>query len=548
MSDPVGTEAGAAGPGEAIRVPEARAASMRLRTLPWFWIVPALSILIGIGMIAKSMYDEGPAIHIELTNAEGIEAGKTRMRYKNVEVGSVTGVRLADDDHSVIVTVRVTRSAAHLLVSDARFWVARPRFYGGQLQALGTLISGPFIAMDKGHATTKSRDFVALDAPPPILSDDPGREFILNASALGSLDIGAPVYYRRLAVGQVSAFALNPDGSGVTVRVFVRKPYDAYVTQNTRFWNASGVDVALDSSGVHMNTESLLSILAGGVAFAVPDTEPPGAAAASDTAFTLFHDQARALRKADAPAGHYIAYFTDTVHGLAVGTPVDLRGITVGEVRAVSVEFDPDHARIRFKVNMDLYPERLGAAPAGGAAGGSVIDHAIAHGLYAQIRSASLITGQRLVALDFSQDRGTRTAHPTHGEIPTLAGDGDDLQQSLASIAKKLDHVPVQAIVADLRDTMHTLQRTLDDTDKALQQFNGTLAPQLAAALAQAREGLAAATRLLASDSPLQEDAREALRQLGRTAASLRELSDTLERHPESLLRGRPADTPEKGQ
>jgi paraquat-inducible protein B len=537
-------------------IPSARVAPRRLRTLPWFWIIPIIAILVGAGLALNALYDQGPTIHIQFANAEGLEAGKTKVRYKSVEIGMVKSIHLSADARNVDVGAQITRDAAKLLVKDARFWVVRTRFAAGQLSGIGTLVSGSFIGMDVGRSNQAERNFIGLEAPPTIMTDEPGREFVLSGGELGSLDVGAPVYYRRFVVGQVTSLKLNDDGAGVTLHVFVREPYVRFVAANARFWQASGVDLTVDANGAHLQTPSLISMLFGGVAFQVPVELSPSGQAAPDQIFTLYPNQQQAMRHVSTAPVSLTAYFDESVRGLAVGATVDFRGVTVGEVHSLEVEFDPDHGRARFKAVLNLDADRFApnanananpnpkgdANAAGEASGRSLLERALKHGLRAQLRSGNLLTGARYVALDFFP---AATGGPApRGEIGTVPGDLEDLQRAITSIAEKLDHVPFQQIAADLHSTLNSLQRTLDETDTAVHTFNGTIAPELSATLAAARDALNHANQLLSSGSPIQEDVREALHEMSRAATSLRQLADQLQRHPESLLRGNPAAAP----
>src|SRR5262249_3965266 len=200
------------------------------------------------------------------------------------------------------------------------------------VSGLGTLISGAYVGMEIGRSKETKRDFTALTAPPVVAGDVPGRFFVLKTPNLGSLDYGTPIYFRRLQVGEVTAYELDKDGEELTVKVFVRAPYDQYVTPNTRFWQASGIDVSLTASGISVQTQSLLSILVGGIAFETPATEPILPAAAADTEFTLFSDRTEAFKL---PARHpqtYLLVFKQSVRGLVAGAPVEFRGIPIGEV------------------------------------------------------------------------------------------------------------------------------------------------------------------------------------------------------------------------
>ena len=233
--------------------------------------MPIIAVLIGGWLAVKAVIDKGPTITISFATGEGLEAGKTKIKFKNVDIGTVKGVSLSPDHGHVIARAELAKDAARLLVDDTRFWVVRPRISGGTVSGIGTLLSGSFIGMDLGAASTPRRDFVGLEMPPVIPSGVPGREFVLKGDDMGSLDVGSPIFFRRLQVGQVTSYNLDDNGKGVTMRVFINSPYDKYVKDDTRFWQASGVDVSLDTNGVKVNTQSLVAILIGGLAFQTPE-------------------------------------------------------------------------------------------------------------------------------------------------------------------------------------------------------------------------------------------------------------------------------------
>ena len=523
---------------------------------------------------------------IRFLSAEGLDPGKTRIRYKNVDIGIVKAVNLSADRKAVVVTAAMAKSAESLLLEDTRFWVVRPRFVGGEVTGLSTLLSGAYIGVDVGKAEDYRRDFIGLDNPPTFTADEPGREFVLRSTDLGSIDLGSPVYFRRTDVGKVTAIGLDADGKGVSLKVFVRAPNERYVTENTRFWHASGVDLSLDGSGVKLQTQSLVSVLLGGVAFGVPESALPTPPAKPDAAFRLFTEQALAMKRGEAEMTTLRAYFKGSMRGLSPGAPVDFRGVVVGEVKSVEVSFDPLGKEFRFPVELALYRDlissKLGAGgPAGDADADAVLRRSITHGLHAQLRTGNLLTGQRFVALDFvkaapgakprKSTLATSAAPGAVLEIPTTAGGLEDLQATLTHIAKKIDSLPIDQIAADLqsslkslsgvlakvdkvpldevaeelRTSLKTLDSSLRTADKLLRQVDQELAPGLGAAVTETRQTLKSANQLLAADAPTQQDLRITLRELTRTAQSLRELADVLQRRPEALLRGKPAETPE---
>ncbi|HEY0799554.1 MAG TPA: MlaD family protein [Steroidobacteraceae bacterium] len=524
--------------------------------LPLVWILPAVVVLVGGFVVIREKLAQGTSIEIRFLNAEGLEANKTIVRYKDVEIGEVTDIHVGEDRKNVIVTAGIHRNAASYLVDDTRFWVVRPRVSGAGISGLATLVSGAYISVDVGHSTAKRDDFVGLEIPPIVTADLPGREFILRAADLGSLDIGSSVFYRHIAAGQVVGYSLDPGGTGVSMKVFINAPFDSYVTAATRFWQASGIDMSLSSDGVKLRTESLTSILEGGVAFGAL----PGALTARvpvDAAFTLYEDQGRAMRPFESEIRPFVMYFGGGLRGLSAGAPVDLNGITVGEVKSVDVEYDQRSGTLAFPVVVEIYPQRLRgrmqpdrAAPAPAPARDSdeagsrvLIDSLVSHGLRAELKTGNLLTGQKFVSLDMHRDAPKdRVGWMEQPAIfPTIPSGLEDIQDSVGVIAKKLSKVPFDQLSARLMRAMASLDQTLNSADRLLHNVDTNLAPQVQATLNEAQGALKNAKDLLGQDAPLENDLGSTLLQVSRAAKSISALVDYLERHPESLLRGKPS-------
>jgi paraquat-inducible protein B len=527
----------------------------RTKRIPFVWILPALVVVVAGFVVVQQKLAQGPSIDIAFLSADGLEANKTKIRYKDVDIGDVTDVHVSKDRKKVVVTAQIHRDAADYLVDDTRFWVVRPRFAGGSISGLGTLVSGAFISVDVGGSAVERRHFDGLEVPPIVTADLPGREFVLHADDIGSLSIGSTVYYRHIAAGQVVAYSLDPGGASVTIKIFIYKPYDGFVMPSTRFWQASGIDMSIDSEGVKLRTESLTSIVEGGVAFEALPSAASSQTVPADTAYTLFTDRDRAMRQPDTEVKTFIMYFGGSLRGLSVGAPVDLRGITIGEVKALSVEYERDGGRLRFPVEVDIFPQRIRGRTRRGepilsagdnpeAASRALVDSLVAHGMRAELRTGSLLTGQKYIALDFHEevrpDHVGWDAHPA--VFPTTAGALDEIQDSVGSIAKKLDKVPFDQISARLVSTMANLDETMQTANHMLRQIDGTIAPQINATLKEAEGAMKNAKEVLGEDAPLQSDLSSTLLELSRAAKSVSALVDYLERHPESLLRGKPGD------
>jgi paraquat-inducible protein B len=434
--------------------------------------------------------------------------------------------------------------------------VVRPRVSAAGITGLGTLVSGAYISVDSGKSTNRSRRYVGLEVPPIVTDDLAGRQFVLHSDDLGSLSIGSSVFYRHIVAGEVVGYSMDPGGTGVTLKVFINAPFDGYVTAGTRFWQASGIDMSFNSNGVKVRTESLTSILQGGVAFqALPGS--PSSAVPANTSFTLYPDEDRAMRPTETEVRGFVMFFKGSLRGLSTGAPVELHGIAVGEVKSVDVEYDQDAGTLRFPVAVDLYPQRIRGGKARSAqatgvndaperASRALVDSLVAHGLRAELKTGNLLTGQKYVDMDMHPDAAAEKVwwEQQPAIFPTVSNGIEDIQDSVASIARKFNKIPFDQISYRLLSTMAGLEQTLKSTDQLVRHVDGDIAPQVEATLAEARAAMKNAKDLLAQDAPLQSDLGATLLQLSRAAKSVTALVDYLQRHPESLLRGKPGDSP----
>jgi paraquat-inducible protein B len=543
-------------------LPQATVVPPKRGRISVIWIIPILAALVAIGIAVQRILSEGPTITIVFTAAEGVEAGKTLVKYKDVEIGRVTAVKLTFNADKVEVTVKIAKHAARLMVEDAKFWVVRPTISLSGISGLNTLLSGNYIGFEPGKSENRETIFIGLDVA-PVITGQPGRQFVLNANDLGSLEIGSPIYYRRLPVGQVIAYELVPEGNGVQLKVFINAPYDRFVFPGTRFWNASGVDVSVSADGVNVRTESLVALLVGGLAFDTPSFEPKTEPAAADAVFTLYGDRATAMKAPDVGARRYVLNFDESLRGLAVGAPVTFLGLPAGEVSSVGLAFDAATANIRPRVVISFYPERL-IASANVKGQGRNFAAALQdeqkrralvrrlveeRGLRGQLRSGSLLTGQLYVAFDYYPKAPKVKIDLTQEEpeLPVVPGTLAALETKLTSILDKVEKLPLEAIASDLKKDLEDLDDTLKNASKLINNADVQLVPQIKTAIEDLHGALAAVERamnsadttLLGANAPAQQELRSALQDFARAARSLRVLADQLERQPSSVIRGK---------
>jgi paraquat-inducible protein B len=373
------------------------------------------------------------------------------------------------------------------------------------------------------------REFIALETPPVVSEGVPGRFFVLKTSSLGSLDIGTPLFFRHLQVGQIASYNLDKSGRNFTIRVFVKAPYDQYVNPNTRFWQASGIDLQLSASGLTVRTESLLSILIGGVAFETPMDSEVLSPADAEAVFTLYSTRTEAYEPPPQHPQTYRVIFKESVRGLLPGAPVDFRGIKIGQVTDVRAQIDFKTLQFSVPVTIELDPQRLGIQVIGQpspaeleAARRKLIDSLIAHGVRAQLRTGNLLTGAAFVAFDFFPGAGPVSVDWSQKpvQLPTIPGDLQTTERKVEDIVDKVDQMPFTEIGDELKN--------------ALGQLNLTLV--------SARGTLNSADSMISPDSAQSQELSSTLMEISRMARSLRVLADYLEQHPEALIRGKPGE------
>ena len=531
------------------------------------WLIPILTAVIGVWLIIHTLTDKGPLVTITFRTADGIEVNKTRVKYKSLDIGLGEGVRFSKDFSRVEVRARLGKEAGHFLRRDTRFWVVRPTLSARGISGLGTLLSGSYIEIEPGQGAPQAL-FVGLESPPVVNADEAGKQITLMAKKLGSLDRGSLIHYQGIVAGEVLGYEMANDYRSVLIHAFVKPPFDRMVRSNTRFWSASGLDLSVGPDGMRVKTESLQALLFGGIAFDTPDSQDAGPDDITGLVFTLHDDQKAIQEQAYAAKVRFVLFFDDSVRGLTIGAPVEFKGIKVGSVIDVRLEYDERTAGFRIPVVVELEPERifdrgerLKKAPR------EAFQAMVKRGLRARLQTGNLLTGQLFVDLDMQPKTPIRLvgAGRTEPELPTVQGNFEQITTQMKGIVDKLDKVDIVAIGAELQSTLKGtaavanspgLEKAIADLGASLTSLRSIMkkvddkaepiAANLEQALAAARDALeksktamTAVEGVLSPESPMHDSAVRVMQELSATARSIRSLVDVLERSPQSLLFGR---------
>jgi paraquat-inducible protein B len=539
------------------------------RRLPLIWAIPVVTVIIGAWLAWSTISQRGPLITITFETAEGLQANQSHVRHKDVDMGVVQKVSLTHDLKRVEVTVRMNREAEPLLTDKAEFWVVRPRFFAGAISGLQTLFSGSYIdLLPSAEGGEPKREFVGLENPPVLQSDVPGRTFLLQAKRIGSLNLGSPILFRDLEVGEVLGWDVGEMAREITIHVFVREPFDKYVRDNSRFWNASGAKVQLGANGIQLQVESLRAVVLGGIAFETPDDSRITQESKADHPFPLYDDQDAADSSTYKRSVPFVANFTSSVSGLAAGSPVTLRGLKIGEVSSVSLVYDRVLDNVLVPVHFTLEPDRIAMLdlPTNGDLDVKM-QELVQRGLRVKLASGNFLTGQKQLAMDVYKDAGAGELRKQGDAfvIPVMGGDADDVATAATNLVNRLNAIPFESIGKNLDETLAgvnalandkelsesvaALHSTLASAQTLVNNLNHGLTPtmQRLPAIANGLESTVQRTdKLVASlqtgyggDSRFNRDVSQMMLQLSDAARSIRVLADLLSRHPEALIRGR---------
>ncbi|MCK8783091.1 MlaD family protein [Roseomonas sp. NAR14] len=538
------------------------------RRFSMIWLIPIAAVLVAGYLGYRTLSARGPLITVTFRNAEGLTAGQTPVRYKAVQVGTVETIALTDDLQRVRVRMRMAREVVDRLTAPARFWVVRPRLSASSVSGLETIVSGSYIEFDPGAPEAEARrEFTGLEDPPGVRADQPGRLIRLQAHRIGSLDRGSPVFFRDIAVGEILSYDRPGLDGNITLHAFVRDPYAQYLRAGSRFWNVSGVSLDIGAQGIRLELESLRALLAGGVAFDTPPEARGTPEAKDDAEFPLYPDIAAAAAATSRDRLSFLVYFDGSVRGLAAGSPVEMRGIRIGSVTDVHLEYDRETHAFRTPVHLAVEPGNI-SYPAGREQY-EVLEltrRMVARGLRAQLATGNILIGQKIVTLDFQENPPPAEVRMEGDEIvlPAMPG-GDDIMATVSAIAGRLQRFPIDEIGRNLngalasvnglvggpevRNAVGALSAALAQVQQLVREADRGLAPllrrlpgiagNLDQAVARANSAIGSVERGYGGDSDVQRQLQRTLGQVSDAARAVRILADFLDRHPEALIRGR---------
>lgn len=513
-------------------------AKLRRQSFHIVWLVPIIAALIAGYLGYRTFMEQGPLLTLSFSNADGLQAGQTQVKYKAVALGTVESIDLAKDNSHVIVKVRMNNVGERFLNSNARYWVERPRLDFSDISGFETIVSGPYISVDPGKTRGQYQDrFTGLEQPPGVRSDEPGKTYTLTAYNLGAISSGSPIFYRDVVVGEVLSYDIG-DGLGpIKISIFIRSPFDNLVRPDSRFWDSSGVALGIKGGVLQLQLQSFQALFAGGITFNLPNTAQNEQPSADGAKFQLYDSKQEAEASAYRDQIKVVTYATTDVSGLTAGAPVNVLGIQVGDVTGVDLVVDPNSGEAKVRISMELQPDRIMALKETAEFKNpqSLFQLFVDKGMRVEIGTANYVTGQKDISL-VNELNAPPAKVSQEGDaivLPFKAGGLDKILANATDITNKVDQIPFQQIGDNFSKLLATANGTLGGPQT--QQ----LIKQLTTTLQTANTTLGDLEQGFGQDSDFQRSLQQILNQTNSTLQSLQSLTTYLNQHPQSVIFGR---------
>jgi paraquat-inducible protein B len=517
----------------------------RGRSFSGIWIIPLIALLLGVYMVVHTWLTEGPTITVAFNNASGLTQGKTKIKYRNVDMGIVEEVRLNDNFDGVIATIKLDRQTLPLLREDTRFWVVTARVGMGNISGLDTLLSGAYIQLAPGEGVEGKRKFVALEQPPLTPTGAPGLRLKLISESASSVSAGDAVLYNSYKVGRVESMTFDPSDRKAHYTLFIDAPYHELVDSQTRFWNVSGISLSAGADGFKLETGSMDTVLLGGVAFGLPPGLTKGEPVEHNTEFELYSSYEDILKNPFRYGTHYVVSFSQNIKGLLPGAPVEYRGITLGRVKRImlkeSIEYNIEQGiegqGADVPILIYVEPGRLELPDSKPSIESlhNAIRFGVANGMRASLETGSLLTGAKYVNIDYFEGVeeaavGSFLEYPTIPAIETGLG---QIEQKLTAVLDKINALPLNDTVSSANAAIATLNETLDSLHTIMaSQSTQQLPEQLNTTLQQLQVTLDG----LSPNSEAYQSINSSLLRLNRTMGNLESLTRTLSGQPNAAV------------
>jgi paraquat-inducible protein B len=520
-----------------------------VKTVSTIWFIPAIAIFIGCWMIYYQWSNEGTEVTIHFLTAEGMEAEKTKIKSRNVDIGEVSSIELNQNGNGVIVTAKIKKSAEQFLLADSKFWVVSPQISHTGVSGLSTLISGVYIEISPGISDEERYVFDALNSPPLTPSGTPGLHITLNSNDQFAYKKGDPIIYKGLTVGQFEDIYFNFEERVVYYNAFIKAPYHQLITSNTKFWDVSGLQLDLNADGISIKTGNFETMLTNGATFGIPKGMSIGEKIGERSYFDIYESYEAADDERYRRSIEFVVLVSDSIRGLSVGAPVEYRGIQIGKVQSVNMALTRSEnkftkADFKIPVLISLQPGRIGLPDndEGKALMTKQNIYWIEHGLKAVLRTGNILTGSLYVDLQHNKDQPISeiAKYDDFLIIPTSSDDFSQITAKAEQFMDNLNNIPLNSMSENANKLMLEMTQTAQEFQGVSHNLDNLLSKveqqQISTELTKALQGINTLTKDLSSGSQGYEELRTTLHTLTATMNELKPLLNQLKHKPNSLL------------
>ncbi|MCW8863297.1 MAG: intermembrane transport protein PqiB [Colwellia sp.] len=519
-----------------------------VKSVSSIWFIPFIAVLIGCWMLYYQWANQGPLITLHFESAEGLEEGKTKIKFRNVNIGNVETISINEAADGVIITARMSKSAENILVEDSSFWVVTPKISLAGVSGLSTLISGVYIEISPGLSKQARLEFEALDSPPVTPLGTPGLHITLNSDDQFAYSKGDPIIYKGLTVGQFEDIYFNFEERIVYYNVFIKAPYHKLITTNTKFWDVSGLNVDLNADGLSIKTGNLETLLTNGVTFDVPTGMEVGQQITERDYFDIYANYELASDQRFKQSVNYVVLVSNTIRGLKVGAPVEYRGVLIGHVKSTNISetnqnglFSDD---LKIPVLISLQPGRVGLPD--NEDGKQLMDQQntlwIHKGLKATLKTGNLLTGSLFVELQHfeKQTLDNIQTYAGYTVIPTVTDQFTQITEKLGVFIDKLNQLPLETTAENANKTLNEITNMTKDFQHTSQSLNSILQSahqqELIKELNTTLQSLSTLSHSYSADSDAYEQLEATLKTLSDTLYELKPLLNQLKHQPNGLI------------
>jgi len=542
------------------KIPEITESS-KFNLITSIWIVPIIALVIAGWLAYQHFSDRGPEIKIIFPQNEGLVAGQSVVKFRNVPVGKVTKIYAEEGTEGVIVVVRMNSKASRPYLSEhAKFWIVKPEVGLTGVSGLDTLISGTYINVHSQAGGKYLMDkFVGLTQA--YRDHNKGSFYHLSSPTGDNVVVGTPVYFKNIRVGQVAYLYLSLNGKNIEVIVFIDKEYTEYINSDSKFWLKSTVNIDFTRGNLDVSLAPVNYLLQGGIVFSSTGKNKKGILA-DNHIFKLFKNKTEAEKQAIGSEIAYVKRFmlhTDQpISNLNVNAPVRFGGFNIGEIESIDVSYSAKARKMTGEIVLWIDSSVFEDKTENHATGLENFYKAVEEGLRAKLSSLDPVTGMLYVDLTFDHEdgKGVILKSSQYEQLPMASTNTVGIMDSVNQILNKLKNLPLEELLASVTKVVNEssqpvnnanlllleLQTTVENLNKLTSKKSFEVLPdELSMALNEMTRTLKSTEKVVKgydSNSLVKQQLAQTLEVLTKTSQEMQTFLRMLNRKPNSLIFG----------